>query len=97
MIEKSNGLAISLREISKYYQIYDKPHKRLLQGLSRGKKKYYKEFWALKGISFQVKKGETLGIIGRNGAGKSTLLQIICGTLLPSYGKVNVYGRKTIS
>ncbi|WP_298868030.1 ABC transporter ATP-binding protein, partial [uncultured Gimesia sp.] len=88
-----NDVAIKLEGVSKYFQIYDKPHHRLMQGLFRGKKQFYKEFRALEEISFEVKKGETVGIIGRNGAGKSTLLQIICGTMTPTLGTVNVNGR----
>lgn len=61
--------------------------------LVRGRKQYYKEFWALKDVSFKIKKGETVGIIGRNGSGKSTLLQMICGTLNPTGGEVKVNGR----
>jgi ABC-type polysaccharide/polyol phosphate transport system ATPase subunit len=64
-----------------------------MQMLNRGRKQYYREFWALKGVSFSVGRGETIGIIGRNGSGKSTLLQIICGILSPSSGTVQTYGR----
>jgi lipopolysaccharide transport system ATP-binding protein len=85
--------AIEVNGLGKCYQIYDKPSDRLKQMLVRGGKQYYKEFWALKGVSFKVKKGETVGIIGRNGSGKSTLLQMICGTLNPSEGEVKVNGR----
>jgi ABC-type polysaccharide/polyol phosphate transport system ATPase subunit len=90
---RDSEIAIKLQGISKCFQIYDKPHHRLMQGLLRGKKQYFKEFWALQDISFEIKKGETVGIIGRNGSGKSTLLQIICGTLSPSAGSVDVNGR----
>ena len=82
--------AIEVNALSKCYQIYDKPSDRLKQMLMRG---YYKEFWALKDVSFKIKKGETVGIIGRNGSGKSTLLQMICGTLNPTGGEVKVNGR----
>ena len=85
--------AIEVTGLSKCYQIYDKPSDRLKQMLMRGRKQYYKEFWALKDVSFKIKKGETVGIIGRNGSGKSTLLQMICGTLNPTGGGVKVNGR----
>lgn len=85
--------AVEANGLGKCYQIYDKPSDRLKQMLVRGRKHYYKEFWALKDISFTIKKGETVGIIGRNGSGKSTLLQMICGTLNPSKGEVKVNGR----
>lgn len=86
-------ITIKVENLSKCYQIYDKPHQRLLQGFLGSEKQYYKEFWALKEVSFEIKKGETVGIIGRNGSGKSTLLQIICGTLTPTSGTVDTYGR----
>jgi len=89
----SNDIAIKVENLSKCYQIYDKPHDRLLQMLMRGRKQYYKEFWALKDVSFEVKKGESVGILGRNGSGKSTLLQMICGTLSPTNGSVRTQGR----
>ena len=86
-------VAIRVTNLSKCYQIYDKPQHRLLQGLWRGRKQYYREFWALKDVSFEVKRGETVGIIGRNGSGKSTLLQMIVGTLTSSNGTVDATGR----
>lgn len=89
----SSEYAIEVNSLGKCYQIYDKPSDRLKQMLVRGRKQYYKEFWALKDISFKIKKGETVGIIGRNGSGKSTLLQMICGTLTPTAGEVKVNGR----
>ena len=79
--------------ISKCYEMYNKPSHRLWQTLTRGKKKFYKEFWALNGISFSIKRGECVGIIGRNGSGKSTLLQIIAGTLSPTTGDIEFNGK----
>lgn len=64
-----------------------------MQMLSRGRKQYFREFWALKNISLDVAKGETVGIVGRNGSGKSTLLQMICGTLNPTNGSIHTQGR----
>ena len=97
----SSHVAIRVTNLSKRYEIYNKPADRLKQfffpRISRlfGKiaTQYFREFWALHNISFEVKKGETIGIIGRNGSGKSTLLQIICGTLSPTNGDIEVYGR----
>jgi lipopolysaccharide transport system ATP-binding protein len=86
-------VAIRVESLSKCYQIYDKPQHRLWQGLFRGRKQFYRDFWALKDVSFEVRKGETVGIIGRNGSGKSTLLQMICGTLTPTSGSIDVRGR----
>jgi homopolymeric O-antigen transport system ATP-binding protein len=89
----SSDLAVKVENLSKCYQIYDKPHDRLLQMLARSHKRYFREFWALKDVSFEVKKGETVGIVGRNGSGKSTLLQLICGTLNPTGGSIQINGR----
>lgn len=86
-------IAISVEGLGKCYQIYEKPRDRLLQIFCRGKKNFFREFWALRDVSFTVRKGETVGIIGRNGSGKSTLLQMICGTLNPTLGNVTVNGK----
>lgn len=97
----SNGFAIRIKGLSKSYQIYDTPQARLKQFVmprlqklvGRSGKQYYKDFNAVDDVSFEVKKGETVGIIGRNGSGKSTLLQMICGTLSPTGGVVETHGR----
>lgn len=89
----SSDIAIRIDNLSKCYHIYEKPRDRLLQMLSRGRRQYFREFWALRGVSFEVRKGETVGILGRNGSGKSTLLQLICGTLNPTSGTIQTYGR----
>lgn len=79
--------------LGKRYHIYDKPHHRLLQGVFRGRRNYFREFWALRGIDLSVRRGESVGIIGRNGSGKSTLLRLICGIFPPTEGEVRVTGR----
>lgn len=97
----SSEIAIKVENLSKCYAIYERPQDRLKQmvmgqvrrWLGKSSKLYYREFWALKNVSFEVKKGETVGIIGRNGSGKSTLLQMICGTLNPTSGSVQTFGR----
>jgi len=97
----SSDIAISVDNLSKCYRIYDRPEDRLKQSIvprlqrfvGKTSRNYFREFWALKDICFEVKRGESVGIIGRNGAGKSTLLQIITGVLAPTSGNVDVYGR----
>lgn len=97
----SNDVAIRVSNLSKCYEIYEAPSDRLKQFLlprlsrlfGQPPKQYFREFWALKDVSFEVKKGETVGIIGRNGSGKSTLLQLVCGTLTPTNGEVRTNGR----
>ncbi|MGB4813046.1 MAG: ABC transporter ATP-binding protein [Methylophilaceae bacterium] len=96
-----SDIAIRVCNLSKCYQIYAQPHDRLKQSIyprlfrlfGKQPKQYFSEFWALRDISFEVKKGETVGIIGRNGSGKSTLLQMICGTLNPTSGSIQTKGR----
>ena len=89
----SSDIALGIHNLCKCYQIYKKPHHRLLQAFYGQKKKLYREFWALKNVSFDVLKGETIGIIGANGSGKSTLLQMVAGTLTPTSGTIEVNGR----
>ncbi len=96
-----NDIAIRVSNLSKCYHIYDTPRDRLKQFIlprlhrmaGQPPKQYFREFWALKDISFEVKKGESVGIVGRNGSGKSTFLQIITGTLSPTTGTVAIHGR----
>ncbi|WP_379147306.1 ABC transporter ATP-binding protein [Paenibacillus sp. sgz500992] len=88
-----NDISIDIKNVSKVYKLYDKPIDRLKESLSISKKSYHRDFHALKDISFEVKKGETVGIIGKNGSGKSTLLKIITGVLSQSSGEVTVNGR----
>jgi len=84
---------ISARNLGKCYHLYANPKDRLKQFLWRGRRPYYREFWALRDASFDIMPGEVVGIIGRNGSGKSTLLQLVCGTLMPTVGEVAVKGR----
>ncbi|MBP1991150.1 ABC transporter ATP-binding protein [Paenibacillus eucommiae] len=89
----TSDIAIHLDHISKVYKLYDKPADRLKESLHLLGKKFHKEFHAVRDISFQVNKGETLGILGKNGSGKSTLLKMITGVLTPSAGKITVNGK----
>lgn len=84
---------IEVDEVSKCYRFYDRPSDRFLQSIVGARRKFYREFWALRTVSFKVGQGEAVAIIGRNGAGKSTLLQLIAGVLTPSSGRVRVSGR----
>lgn len=88
-----SDVAISVKNLTKTYRIFGHPGERLKQALTFGFRRYHKDFTALKGVSFDVKKGETVGIIGLNGSGKSSLLQLICGILKPSSGSVQANGR----
>ncbi|WP_258170058.1 ABC transporter ATP-binding protein [Burkholderia multivorans] len=99
-ISQMDSLLVNVEQLSKCFRIYDKPADRLRHSLAtrikipgRKDRQYGRDFWALHDVSFPVRRGETIGIIGRNGSGKSTLLQIIAGTLTPSSGSVTVNGR----
>ena len=89
----NSDIVIDADNLGKQYRIFESPKARLKQAVWRSSRKFYNEFWALRNITFQVRRGETLGIIGRNGSGKSTLLQMICGTLNPSEGSVQTFGK----
>ena len=82
----SSDVVVHAESVAKSYRLYATPRDRLKQLFAVGERKYYREFAALPDVSFDVKRGETVGIIGRNGSGKSTLLQIVCGTLQPPPG-----------
>ncbi len=89
----SSEFTVKIEGLSKVYPIFKKPQDRLKQMIWRSRRTYYETFWALRDLNLEIKKGETLGILGRNGAGKSTLLQIIAGTLKPTAGTVQTNGR----
>ena len=93
----TQAAAIRASKLSKCYQLYHHPKDRLKQFLWPhkwlGARQYYRELWALRDIDLIVKPGEVVGIVGQNGSGKSTLLQLVCGTLTPTYGEVQITGR----
>jgi len=84
---------IEVQGVGKAYHMYERPSHRLWQALAGKRKSFYKDFWALRGVSFSIRRGQTVGIVGRNGSGKSTLLQMIAGTLNPTAGHISVKGR----
>lgn len=86
-------VVIKVQNLSKIYKLYDNPTDRLKESLSIRKRKYHKEHYALRDVSFEIKKGQTIGIIGTNGSGKSTLLKIITGVLSKTTGEVNIKGK----
>ena len=97
----SSDAVIEVQDLSKRYEIYAQPRDRLRQmlvpplrrALGGVGRDYFKEFWALRDVSFSVRRGETVAIVGQNGSGKSTLLQLVCGTLSPTSGRVQISGR----
>jgi lipopolysaccharide transport system ATP-binding protein len=94
--EQRNGgppVAISARQLSKAYRVYARPQDRLKQMLWPSRRRFFSEFWAVRGVDLDVYRGETVGVVGRNGSGKSTLLKMICGTLAMTTGSLEVAGR----
>ncbi len=87
------GLAISLQDLGKKYPIYSRPGDKLLEWLMWRRKRFHREFWALRGLNLEVERGTSLGIIGQNGSGKSTLLQILAGILQPNEGNCQIEGK----
>lgn len=100
-MENVSGAVIDVVGLGKRYEVYAQPRDRLRQtilaplrqALGLTAHSYFKEFWALQNISFSVRRGETVAIVGQNGSGKSTLLQLVCGTLSPTFGEVRIAGR----
>ncbi|MFN1862472.1 ABC transporter ATP-binding protein [Clostridioides difficile] len=88
-----NEIVIKVENISKVYKLYEKPIDRLKETIGLSKKVYHTKHYALENLSFQVEKGETIGIIGTNGSGKSTLLKMITGVLTPTSGNIIVNGK----
>lgn len=89
----SSDYALRAERVGKCFQTFDRPAHRLLQSLYKDKRKLYEEFWALKDVSVDVERGETLAVIGKNGSGKSTFLQLVAGTLTPTRGSIDIRGR----
>lgn len=89
----SSDVVIRADGLTKSYRVFTQSADRLKQAITFGRRQYYKRFTALDNVSFEIRKGETVGIVGRNGSGKSTLLQLVCGILRPSAGHVEVRGR----
>ena len=85
--------SITVQELSKVYKLFASPFERVKETFHPFRKKYHKRFQALSGISFEINKGDTIGVVGRNGSGKSTLLQLICGILQPTSGSIVKHGR----
>lgn len=86
-------IVISVRHVSKKFRLFNSAKERLAEALHPFRKQFHREFWALKDVSFDIYRGEVIGILGRNGSGKSTVLQTICGIMQPTEGEVEVSGR----
>ena len=94
MIETmEDNLVLKAENLGKRFKIYNHPKDRLKQLIKGTSRKYYEDFWAIRHINLEVRRGEQISIIGSNGSGKSTLLQLICGTLSPTEGAIQRNGR----
>ena len=97
----SDDVAVRVEGLSKRYEVYESPRDRLKQFVMPSLRRmvgaeprdYFSEFWALRDVSFEIKKGDSFGVVGRNGSGKSTLLQLVTGTLAPTSGTIETHGR----
>jgi lipopolysaccharide transport system ATP-binding protein len=89
----TSPIVLSIRNLGKRFRLYNFPKDKLKEVLLLGRRMYSHEFWAVRDVSFDLRLGETLGIVGRNGSGKSTLLQMICETVAPTTGTVDIFGR----
>ncbi len=92
-VQDKKASVIKVNGLGKCYHLYQKPLDRVVDLVAPGPAKRYQPFWALRNASFEIKSGQTVGIIGRNGSGKSTLLEIICNTLQASEGTVEIKGK----
>lgn len=88
-----NNIVISIKNVSKYYRLYNSPKDRLREALSRKEKMFHKKFYATKNLNLKIKQGEILGIVGKNGSGKSTLLKLITRVLVPDEGSIEINGK----
>lgn len=91
--DDTSKIVLRVQKLGKCFRLYNFPKDKLKEVFFLGKRMHFQEFWALKDVSFDLRQGETLGIVGRNGSGKSTLLQIICETMCPTEGTVDIFGR----
>jgi ABC-type polysaccharide/polyol phosphate transport system ATPase subunit len=87
-----SNTAINVQHVSKKFRLFSSPKERLIEALHPFRKRYHHEFWALRDVSFEVRRGEVVGILGKNGSGKSTLLQVICTVMQATSGEVSVNG-----
>lgn len=88
-----NDIAISVADVSKKFRLFTSPHQRFIEALHPLRKQLHREFWAVREVSFEVAKGEIIGVLGQNGSGKSTLLQIVCSVMQATTGRVQVNGK----